>query len=60
MKSHPGVLKKNYSDIFRSLEFERENASDNEYVPYEELKGENIQYNTKGKLITRLLSKRFT
>ena len=42
MKSHPGVLKNNYSDIFRTLEFERENDSDNEYVPSEELKGENI------------------
>ena len=60
MKSHPGVLVKNYLDILRPLEFEKENVSDHEYVPYEELKGENIEYDTKENLINRLLSKNFT
>ena len=60
MKSHHGVLKKNYSDIVRTLELERENASDKEYVPSEELKGGYIQYDTKENLINRLVSKRFT
>ena len=43
-----------------NLEKETENASDEEYVPSEHLKGENIKYHTQENLINRLLSKRFT
>ena len=60
MKLHPNVLKKNYLEIKRTLELERENASDQEYFPSEQLKGENINYHTQENLIKRLLSKRFT
>ena len=37
-----------------------DNATDEEYVHYGHLKGENIRYHTQENLINRLLSKRFT
>ena len=60
IKLHPNVLKKDLVGIKRDLEKERENASDEEYVPSNHLKGENIKYHTQENLINRLLSKRFT
>ena len=51
MKSHPNVLKKDLIGIKRDLEKERENSSDEEYVPSEHLKGENIKYHSQENLI---------
>ena len=42
IKLYPNVLKKDLLEIKRDLEKETENASDEEYVPSEHLKGENI------------------
>ena len=44
----------------KNLDKETDNATDDEYVHDEHLKGENIKSHTQENLINRLLSKRFT
>ena len=58
IKKYPNVLKKYYLEIKRNLEKETDNATDEEYVHNEHLKGENIKYHTQENLINRLLSKK--
>ena len=60
IEKYPNVLKKDYFTLKRNLEKETYNATDEEYVHSEHLKGENIKYHTQENLINRLLSKRFT
>ena len=60
IKKYPNVFKEDYLEIKRNLEKETDNATDEEYVHSEHLKGENIKYHTQENLINRLLSKRFT
>ena len=55
IKKYPNVLKKDYLEIKRNLEKETCNATNEEYVPSEHLKGENIKYHTQENLINRLL-----
>ena len=60
IKLHPNVLNNDLLEIKRNLEKETDNATNEEYVPSEHLKVENIKYHTQENLINRLLSKRFT
>ena len=57
---NPNVLKNDLLEMKSNLEKETYNATNEEYVPSEHLKGENIKYHTQENLINRLLSKRFT
>ena len=60
LKKYPNVLKKDYATLKRNLDKETDNATDEEYVHDEHLKGENIKSHTQENIINRLLSKRFT
>ena len=60
IKKYPNVLKKDLLETKGNLEKETDNATNEEYVPSEHLKGENIKYHTQENIINRLLSKRFT
>ena len=60
IKKYPNVLKKDYLTLKRNLEKETDNATNEEYIHYEHLKGENIKYHTQENLINRLLSNFFT